>query len=269
MKKLLQSLLFTVLFLILLCISMLGSISPKQLSATAGSYQIAAFDNGLSVFQNSRGKYYTLSPFNDYELNPDRSRSSFISFEEIENKSFSQNADKNYVQKLTQSFMDYFGKNGEEITFQSTDKTITYSASVNGSHVKIERTVVFEDNSSPRILGTTVSFQGNDFVYDTKGNLFTYIPSSQIESFNKNSGTALLANLDLLQIPLADKKVFIVNPDLAGVIGVKGKPDQTVRINRDAKLIEIEELVKPKDGTYTSSFDIYLFESPEEGFMNL
>ncbi len=269
MKKLIQSFLFTVLFLIFLSISMLGSVAPKQLSATAGSYQIAAFDNGFSLFQNSRGKYYTLSPFNDYELYQDKSRSSFITSEEIQNKTFTQNAEKNYVHKLILSFRDYFGKNGETLTFQSNEKKIKYNTTINGNHIHVERSVVFGDSSSTRILGMTLSFQGNDFVYDTKGNLFTYVPSEQVESFNRNSAMNLSANFEFLQIALSDKKVFITNPDVAGVIGIKGRSNQIVRINRDAKLIEVEEVVKPVDGAYTTSFDIYLFESPQEGLMSL
>lgn len=269
MKKLIQSFAFLLLFIILLGISGLGSIAPTQMSATAGSYQIAPFENGLSIYQNSRGKYYTLSPFNDYELYKDKSRSSFISIEEVENKTFSHNAQKNHIQNITQSFKEYFKNDSDEITFKSNDKTILYTATIRDNHIRIDRSVSFDDNSSPKILGMTISFQGNDFVFDTKGNLFTYLPQDQINIFNSTFGMSLNANLDFLQIALLDKRVFILNPDLAGTIAIKGKPNQIVRINRDAKMIEIEEVVAPKNEKYSTSFDIYLYESPNEALSSL
>ena len=269
MKKFIQSFFYFILFLILLSISILGSVTPERISATAGGFQIAPFRNGLSLYQNSRGKYYTLSPFDDYELSGDNVRASFISIEQVKNNSYRQDTHRNYIQKLAQSFSDYFGKDSENVTFTTDDKTISYQTTVEGNHIFIQRKTRFSDNASPKILVMTLSFQGNDFVYDAKDTLFSYIPEEQITSFNTIYGMSLYQNLDFLKVAVSDKKVFVVNPDLSGVIGVKGKSHQIVRINRDAKLVEIEEVVTPNNGMYTMSFDMYIFDSPKEAQLNL
>lgn len=270
MKPFSKSLLVFSLFVALMIASLYGAVTPKNTPiSSVGSMQIAPHKNGLSLYQSYRGQYYSFSPFNDYEVGANYTRSSFISQDEIRQATYTSSLKPNNFRAILNVIGGYLGHQTPSMTFK-TAKTIQYFSAVHGNRLTIIRTLILpENNAKKRRLGMTLSFHGGDFVYDGSGNLYNYWSDENMLAFERAYGIRLALKQDELQIPIETNAVAVVNRSVASTMVIKARPNQTLLINRNSKFIEIEEDIEPKDGVYTSSMDLEIYQDPKEAQQSL
>ncbi len=258
--KILHSLLFFILLLVILTISLFGVLLPQNtLVSPVGAMQIAPFDTGLSLFQNNKGKFYTLSPFNDYFVE-NGVRTSLITINEIEAKNYRTNLEKNKFESIYETLKSYFRLDTPSIEFY-TSKNISYDTKIGGNKLFITKSVSNLGSNSKNVQGFSIPFNSNDFLFDDKLNLYTYIPDRQLNLFELISHKKLNSQLEMLEITIPTKTIYIFNTQMSGVIAIKATEGQTIKINRNTKFIEIEQEITPNNGIYTQQLQIEILDS--------
>lgn len=271
MKSFFGSILFFILF-VLLCIgATFGVLRPEHSSVSAvGPLQVAAYDNGISLFQNFRGQFYTDSPYNDYFISENGIRTSFIDMQEIIDNSYTTSFAKPEAERIFESVGNYLGLITPEITYYTKNKTIKYSTAVFKNELTISRVLNLSKNTPIKKLATTLSFSSGDIIYDQNGTLYTYAPDTIITLFKQTYGITLTPSLNDLMIQIPGKALYVYNPNVAGVLMIQAEKNQSLIINRNAKLIEVEQSVLSKTvKTYTTAIHITTFSNPKEAYKSL
>lgn len=270
MKLFINSLIFFVAFFVLIGASLYGVITPDNTPvAKVGSMQLAPFKNGLSLYQGYRGYYYTLSPFNDYLITNDGVRQTYISNKELSEKKFKSSYKNSHWDDIIQTVKSYLDVPQPTISFNSK-RSIGYEAEISENSVIVKNFVILADQEkTPKILGSTMSWQASDIVFDKTGNLYNYLLLKDIENFANTYGIKLHQDLGELRVPVAEGKIVIVNPSLSSVLVVKALPNQRMFINREWRLVELEQKAPKTDTIYRTSIKIELYESPKEAIKAL
>lgn len=263
--RFLKNLVYFIIFLFLLVASLYGATTPQNKPIKAiGTMQIAPFKDGISIYQGHTGEYYVFSPFNDYAINEDQTRSSYISTQELTDNKFKSTFKEFHLIEIKKTIEGYLGTINPSINFR-TQKNIKYSTNINKNRLTINTDISFPDNNSvPRILGSTISYQGTDFIFDTKGNLYNYLSDNDISSFKNIYKIHLASSLDELRIHIPDGKIIIVNPHMTGVIVIRSQKGQNLWVNRNFRLIEVEKMITPKDDRYTTTLHVEVYKNLEE-----
>lgn len=257
--KILRSLLFFIVLLVILTFSLFGVLLPQNtFNSPVGAMQISSFDTGISLFQNNRGKFYTFSPFNDYFVE-NGSRASLITIDEIEAKNYQTNLDNNKFEAIFEATKSYFRLDTPSIEFYAS-KNISYDTKVEENKLTITKKVENSGSNGRNIQGFAIPFNSNDFVFDDKLNLYTYIPDRQLNLFELISDKKLNPQLEMLEITVSTKTLYIFNTQMSGVIAIKVTEGQTIKINRNTKFIEIEQEITPNNGVYTQKLQIEILE---------
>lgn len=269
MKEFLKHILFFAIFVGVILGSVYGVLPPQNVPVNAvGSMQIQASINGISLFQNSRGLYYTFSPFNDYLLNKNGKRVSLIPADELAQNNYTSSYPLSKIGLIIKSVKNYFGFENTGITFTDAKK-ITYTTATAHNNLEVTRSVSIPKSTEGKTFGTILSFNTNDFVYDQAGNLYNYVVPVALQTFQATYQIALTPQLDNIIIPVPYKTIFIYNPKVASVIVLHIKPNQTVKIDRNTRFIEVEETVKPDTSVYKTSMRISVFNDPKEARKSL
>lgn len=257
---------------------LVGSLYGARIHETTpvmavGSMQIAPFKNGLSLYQGYRGQYYAFSPFNDYLLDATGSRSSLITEDEANQGSYRSNLHTSRVADITNAIKSYFGISSPTITFW-TNKSIKYTAYIDKNKLQVKRDIFFPYGiNQPHKVATTLAFHGGDFVFDATGTLYNYQTSSDIGAFEKIYGIHLTQNLTDFRMIVPDQIIYIVNRYVSGTIVVRAGEQQQLYVDRNAKLIEIEETVVPikerESAHYQTTMQVEVFQTPKEAITSL
>ncbi len=265
MKILIYSFIVTAVFLFLLGCSLYGVVISENVPVRAvGNMQIAPFKNGLSLFQGYRGKFFTFSPFNDYIVNDDGNRSALIGTEEIEKELYQSTFHASKIQDIRSTIEGYLLSTTPAITFR-TNETVTYTTKIVGNTVTVLRTISNNGSNNPILSGMTVSFAGTNFIYDPKGHLYSFNAEDDITTYEQVYGISLSQEpLEKLREEIPGKTLIIVNPYISGALIVRAKANQRLFINREAKLIEVEEELLEKDDLYTMSMTVEVYSNPKE-----
>lgn len=264
MKNMLKNFFFFTLFILLGIASLLGVVVPDNVpTRSVGSMQIAPFKNGLSLYQGNRPYFYTFSPFNDYYVTDDGLRNTIISEGEVQEIQYKSTLRTSQAKDITRSILSYFNAANPSIKF-ITDKEAEYSTKVNGNAVTVTHDFKFRKDISVQSLGSTIPFYGIDFIYDKEGNLYTKQSDEDIVSFEKFYGIKLTKKTEEFRIAIPEKSLIIVNPNVASAIVVKASDSQTMWVNRNTRMIEVEEQIIPLSGEYRSSMNVEIYENPQE-----
>lgn len=252
-----------VVFLGLACLY--GIIVPEYVPVVAVSpFTLGKYENGLSLTQTNKHYYYTVSPFNDYFLSG-TVRSTFFTKEEVLNNSYTSDFNSSHIVNIIDGINNYFDKNTPSISFAGVgNKSVSYLSKVEGNKVTVTGVFTPESGKSPDTLGITLSYSGIDFVFDKQGNLYTFREDADVEYFNKLYGVSLIKQPDKLHPQINDREIYIFNPQISGIIKVKAKANQRLYLNREARLIEVEQDVKNLNNQYAINIDIELFQDPQE-----
>lgn len=264
MKNILENFFYFALFILLLTASLLGVIVPDNTPVrSVGNMQIANFKNGLSLFQGNRQYYYTFSPFNDYFVSTDGSRNTLISGNEAQENLYKSTFHASGIKDIANSILSYFNATSPSIKFV-TDKEAAYSSKVDGNTVTISRDFKLGRGISVQTLGSTMPYYGMDFIYDKDGNLYTLQSEEDISSFEKLYRIKLAKKTEEFRIGIPGKSLAIVNPYVAAVMVLKANDNQTIWVNRNAKMIEVEEQVTPMLNDYSTSLKIEIYSNTQE-----
>lgn len=263
MKKTIRNILFFAVLIAILCISILGLPTAKNPIITpVGNMQISSFDTGLALFQNNRGKYYAFSPFNDYFIE-NGVRTTLITIDQIESQNYTNNLKKSKLESIFEMIKSYFGIATPSIEFSSSNK-ISYDTFVQDNILTVEKSLYRQGSTEANIQGMTLPFNSSDLIFDNEFNLYSYATDDSIRLFELIYGMKLKPQLEELETLVSSKILYIYNTQMSAVISIISKNNQSIRVNRNAKLIEIEQEIRPKGNIYTQTIQIQILNSPKE-----
>ncbi len=259
-----RNILSFIVFCVLLILAVYGVLLPNNPQVSAvGSMQIAPYSDGLSLFQDYKRLYYRFSPFNDYTVDAQNNRSSFISVPEIESKQYETNLEKTQFENIAHTVKTYLTGGSPSVTFTTDKLNARYKALIEEDRVTVYQRTIFAQPQKIRRMGMTLSYNGDDIVFDKSLNAYSYWEQSDLDIFAQTYGVTLSPKTDRLVVPIPDRSVYITNPNASFVIVVRANPNQILRINRDAKLIEIEELTT-EGSSHETSITVEILHNPEE-----
>lgn len=259
---------FIVLIVLGLASLFWGLVSDSVPVKTIGVMQLSAFKNGLSFYQVNRLYYYSFSPYNDYLLFSDGSRSTFLSEDEVRENRFSTNFHTSQSRDILNAILAYFNAADPQITFYGEKNKIEYYTKSENNTLTVTGRLKATSNN-PQTLGMTLTYYGMDFVYDKSGNFYGYNSGEELANFTKFYKVSLTAKKEDFRIPIPGKTIVIVSPYIAGALVVRANNNQAMWVNRNTKMVEVEEQVYPKDGYLTNSVKIEVYDSPVEAQNNL
>lgn len=257
-----------ILFLAVLALSVFGVETPVNVPVrTVGSYQIGAFENGLSFFEGTRGQFYSFSPFNDYFVYPDGSRNAFIPKEEVDAKTYTSDYAKNRPQRIMAAVSSFLSPMEPSISFTPADAPYryTYTAEVSGNKAVITRTTVSTTGPlSGRAIGLTFSYRETSFVYSPGGSLFTFQSETDAARFTQVFGIPLQTSYGNLRPRVAGNIVIVTNTLTSGTIVLVAGPQQRMFINRNTRMVEVESSVPPDATKLDNQLEVYVFNTPAD-----
>lgn len=264
-KQVLQSIGFFILFCLLLTVSVLGVSVPRTGPVVSvGPMQASAFDDGISLYQSYRGVYYTVSPFNDYVITQD-GRSSYISKEAIDSKDYTVSFSTNPLITIPQVVGAYLFNRDPSLRFTTDGEIMHYTATANGDELTVTSQINDQIPPDPQKLGITLAYHSDDLVFDDTKTVYSFWDNTDLATFKQIYGYSLKPSQDHLMITVPSGHIFLMNPNLSGLIEVKAEPGQQLIINRNAKLIEVVQPAhKDANGTYSAVLHVQTFESPRE-----
>ncbi len=256
--------------MILLLGSLYGVLTPQNVPvAQVGPMQIAPFKTGLALYQDYRGYYYSFSPFNDYLISRNGSRTALITQEELKNKKYTSSYNQNNFNKILSTIQNYLQITTPSIQFKAHNQII-YTSKNSNNKLSVIRSFNPLNNNQTLLTGTTISFRDTNFIYDSADNLYTFQTEEDQDFFVKLYCFRLgLIPPGQLRLKIPGKTLFIFNPYTTGVIVIKAAHDQSVWLNRNAQLIEIEQKVEPKNNNYTTTIDLEVYSNPREALKTL
>lgn len=269
MHTLIKSFSIFVIFAILGIVSVYGVLVPEHTPVAAvGATQLTALQSGLSFSTPNSKYYYTLSPYNDYYIGIEGIRNAFISKKEIETNAYTTSLHASRTQDIFNTITSYFFPVAPTITYNVSQKKIQYNAKTDNHGFSITSNT-FLPQANPLLIGITFPYYDSDFVYDKMGTLFTYKNENDVAFFKQTYNISLSSETGDVRVQVPSKKLFIVNPSLPTVFVVQAYTNQTMWINRNLKLIEIEEIAKPQGKNYQSSIRVDVYPDPKEAQKSL
>lgn len=261
------------IFLVLIVLgltSLYGMPVPDNSPAgVVGPMQMAAFKNGLSLYQVNRPYYYTFSPYSDYLEMNDGTRNILVSPKKVKEDKVTSDLHASHLEDLKNSILSYVGMVSPHITFSTGGKIIRYSSEINDDKVKVSRVLHAKDTKNVKSSGLALNYFWEDFVFDKSGNLYTGKSEEDIADFEKIYGIRLTAQNSDLRVEIPEKELVIVNQYLSSVIVVKVPKNATLWVNKNSRTIEAEENIEGKKGDITSSLIVEVYQSPQEAKKSL
>lgn len=257
MIKTVKSIFFFAIFIGLCLFSLYGVfIYSYQIYAPIGNYKLSVFDNGLAVYQKDRPFFYTISPVNDYTLDHAGIRNSLIISSDLEQKKVKSNFEKSKWESIYIGVLHYFGLWKPSIQFTS-DKEVIYDTDLFRNQVIINKKLGISGNPDIKYWGTTFTFKGGSILFDEKKILYSYQYDSDVDLLKKYFGLNLSKVINVGRFKIPGKIIFILNPNLSGVLEIKANMNQDIWINKDARMIELEEKVQEQiNGFYQTSLEV-------------
>lgn len=263
--SILKSLLFFILFLGICLGAFYGVTEPKNtLVSSVGPMQITTAGNGLTLFQDTKGQYYNFSPFTDTVTYQNASESALITSEDIKSPGYKTSLHLTFAQNILETLKSYAGITTPHIEFQ-TDKRISYSSSVLANKLTVKRTV-FGENKSILKSDMTLSFNSVDFVFDRAGNSYNYVDPAMQSLFEQTFGRSLTPKLEDTSTTVLGNIVFIYSPKIAAVIAIQTVGNQTITVDRNARVIRVSGAPSVKNKAYESIMTVSVLSSPKEAF---
>lgn len=241
---------FLVLFILtLLLIFGLWGLKPTIAVTTTqvSYYRLTPFKKGLALYQQDQPYFYNFSPYNDYLVDQKRSYHSLITKKDIMEGKFEADINQKPIKKKLSFLLSLFGLYQPEVVFKSGSQKIHYSSEINENTVKIKRQIDdFPSVNKAQALGITISFDDQDFVFDQNFRLYTSNSDDDLQAIEKYYGLRLVPIREsekeyVLWTEIPSKNVFIINPNLPGIIQIKALSNQKIMFNKTYQLVAIQE----------------------------
>ena len=262
MRNFLIGIFFTIVSIVILFASIYGVLTPKEtIMSSVGTLQIAAFENGLSFFQNFRGQFFNISPFNDYLIFKDGSRNAIISRDQIIAKQYTSTFYTSKWQQIIDTIRGYFNTVHPTYTLISPIKT-TYTTSIDKNTVTIRKTIDSPMLYDSSIMGTTLTYRDNSFIFDEERNLYVPHSAQEIAQIEKIYGIKLTSQTESgeLRFEIPSRTLYILNPSITGLLVVQAKENQRLFVNRNYNIIEVEESIQLNSNTATTEIALEVIE---------
>jgi len=210
----------------------LGFPNNSDHSISVPPFRLEPIATGLSLFQPGAGnRFYLLSAAQDYVVG--------------------KNGDKTFLANWS---------DGKPSTASST----TFSASVK-NEIKITETHRNLPTDSQSIVDV-VPNNRDDIVFDTDGVVYTETLPEVLDELTKQTGMTFTLHPLEERTPtlLKTKYLVVVNPDLSGAFAVNTQMYSIIRINKDAKQIELFNAITHYTNPIISTINIKVLRSLEE-----
>lgn len=265
-QKLKKSILTLLLFCVLMIVSLVGVVLPSKSSVEAiGTMQIAPFSAGLSLYQGYRGLFYSFSPFNDFYIDGKNNRSALISRDEIEHQTYTVTDNPSLPKKIFSTVTSYLGILNTSLTFHiDNGNTFAYTTSQKGNTLTLTSTILLPHTSGIKIIGNTLTYQADDIIFDNQKNVYNFWKDTDLATFDKTYDITLTPKMDEIYIPIPDKTIYITNPNASFIIKITAGENQTLYVNRNSRLIEVQTPAQEKNNRYKTSVTVQIFENPKE-----
>jgi hypothetical protein len=261
MKHLAANVFFTLILIITGLASIYGVlISERSPVLAIGSMQLAPFSSGFALFQENRPYYFSFSPYNDYIVTDDNSKSALITKAEVDAKSFTTDLHILKILDIQNNLLNYFNLDHPNLTFSTSNYQFTYRVEAKNNKLILSRNLQIKNNIIPKLVGSTVNYFGTDFVYDQSGRLYVFKQPEDITWFSQFYGVNLTYEQGEDRIMIPGKVVTIVNPSVAGAIVIRARDNQNLFVDRPAHLIEIEDPVVKVGDNITTSMNIEIYD---------
>lgn len=262
---------YFIFILVLGLASLYGVMVPQNSpSSIVETMQVSSFKDGISLYQINRDSYYTDSPYNDYFLDQNDNRVSFLPKETVINNNYLSNFHKSHLVDIKQAIEGYFRLITPSISYQIPgEKEIRYTTVINQNTINIDTNVTNLTNFKPLKIGSTLLYSAVDFIFDSQGNLYTYKTEDDIAEFNSQFGLTLVTKPEEARVEIPDRVVFIVNPTFSSILVIRANNYQTLWVNRSARLIEVEQSAMNENNNYKNTITVEVYKNLSEAFKAL
>jgi len=256
-KNLLTQFLFLSIFTLILILSVYNiTFGDTQIVTSVGPMQISKIESGLTVYQGYRGKYYTISPFNDFYIDASGVRSTFITKDEVENKSYITKESVYKTQKIADTLTSYFGVKTPSTKIEGKLGGATYTSFTQDNTAVISYNFTPKKSINPKRMGITLSYNADDIVFDSSQNLYNAFSSTDIENFEKIYGLSFTPKKGELHLNIPGGRMYIANPKGAYLLIVEADAHQQISLNKNSRLIEITQDAEKIDDSYKASLTL-------------
>lgn len=261
------------LFVSVIVLGVLGSLIPsQQVKLSIGSYQIARFPTGISLYVlGNSARYYDFSPFKDFLLDFNQQRSMIVTapdgyfnqvipaFESIHNLASVQDTLRSYFRHDVPVKFEY-----------GTQTKVEYVASLKGNTVIIKKSVTPKSQLNVAQFGQVLEYSDADLIFEPKSSyLITQNTDQQVKDFNKLTQTQLQPlskeQKKLEYLPIESRRLVLFHPNQPGFLLITANSLQKLRINHIWQFIEIlEPVTVAKDKSFESSIQVQVFDTYDE-----
>ena len=254
------------LLLLLICTLLLAGLwglFPTRFndSVTVGSFKLAPFSSGFSLYQNNNSSFYTISPYNDYVGNNSGILTALVTKDDIINRHYTYQTFPNILAQKIDYLKSLFNLSTPVITYSNFPTTIKYQANIDANKITISRTLTHYPLTPINFSGLTLSYQCSDIVFDNLGHVYSSPSPQSLKEYNQLHQSTLsptsLKNAATSWYPINADTLTIVNPSLAGTITIQKQEQQSLKINPDYCLLAAESA-----DDYFSSMTILINPSP-------
>jgi hypothetical protein len=153
------------------------------------------------------------------------------------------------------------------IQFNTEKLNTHYTTEINGNTVIITRTIDTDNNKSPVTQAITIPYRGGDFVFDTTGQMYYFHLEEDVKRFERIYNIKLQQNNFDLRINLGEKPIIIINPSLTGAIVVSPQKNQQLWVDKNIKMIQLEEPII--NDSITMNMNLQIYNNPQDAVTKL
>ena len=264
MWQLFKNSFFFLTIVVLFIVSLYGAKLPTQTpEISLENWQVSVFSSGIAIYQHQdKDFFYRISPLNDFYIDLENKHIPLLSALDFKEENFETNLKRSQLNKIILGIKSYFITTPISYNFKN-EIIADYTAIPSNKNLLINKEITLNDDLQAISLGTTLNFYKDDYVFTTKGDLFTTKSAAEINLFSKTFDFPLtLVKGDRHQID--EKKIIIHNPNLPGFLLITSPPESFLWVDNKNKLIEIYYPIKSGKKRFTHNFIITALNSLED-----
>lgn len=269
MRKLIKKILKIKLGLIVFCAIIYYTLSHLSLPTEppvkiVSPFQLAAFNTGLALYENSRNRFFSISAFDDYIIDGNDQRISLIDQSDVRQSNFSVYKISKYADLVVSYLLSHFNLFDPYISFLSKNAAVTYESHIQGDNLLITKTLYPRVNFSK--TGFTLILKPGDVVIDSDKKIVNLPDSSSVDNLNLQ----WKQNLSLPDTSFGfyktypNKPLILVNTAIPGAIAIYPSANQKIIVNLEQGEINIEQ-----DFQRISTLNLRLFDNLSQAITSL
>ncbi len=261
-KDIFISLVVITALIVVVIVTFMGVLTVP-LSQQIGQFRLSTTDLGISLSQPVSHATYLLNGYNDYVVDASGNRFAIVPFENRENVVKDDGQQKN-IGSLANYVAAYFMQKPIRYRFIFDEAEAIYTADAHDNIVTVTRTISnYPLVTKAEKLGVTFKYERDDLVFDEQGILYTENTIEDHHTLESVLGITLTRHDSSERRPqLAGKALYIVNPHVSGALVIRVASHQTIAINKDSRIVELEQINKNfGSNTVTFQSQIQIFNS--------